>query len=139
VRKLKRAQFAATVRAVEGLDREGLEQLLRHQLPLWIKARACLASLAAAAHWNSLLLAVAMLLAGFQYLHGCGSAPNWHLHTGPRHAQPPTRRCPSACLQFADWERGAHLQSFVTLAWPTFNRMICRCACFMICGCCRKF
>lgn len=28
-------------------------------------------------------------------------------------------------LQFADWERGDHLQSFVQLAWPTFNRMIC--------------
>lgn len=34
--------------------------------------------------------------------------------------------CPPAHpFQFADWERGDHLQSFVQLAWPTFNRMIC--------------
>lgn len=33
---------------------------------------------------------------------------------------------PLDALQFADWERGEHLQSFVALAWPTFNRMICR-------------
>ncbi|KAL4437443.1 hypothetical protein ABPG75_004582 [Micractinium tetrahymenae] len=62
-RRLRRAQFAATVRAVQQMDAESIAFLLRRQLPLWIK--------------------------------------------------------------FADWERGEHLQSFVTLAWPTFNRMIC--------------
>lgn len=38
-RKLKRAQFAANVRVVQQLDREGLELLLRHQLPCWVKVR----------------------------------------------------------------------------------------------------
>lgn len=39
---------------------------------------------------------------------------------------------PLARLQHADWERGEHLQSFVTLAWPTFNRMICKCVTFSL-------
>ena len=36
-RKLKRAQFAADVRSVQQLDREGLERLLRRHLPSWVK------------------------------------------------------------------------------------------------------
>lgn len=39
-RRLRRAQFAATVRAVQQLDAESLSLLLRHQLPLWIKVCA---------------------------------------------------------------------------------------------------
>jgi len=38
-RRLQRARFAATVRVVQALDQAGLQYLLRHQLPMWVKVR----------------------------------------------------------------------------------------------------
>lgn len=36
-----------------------------------------------------------------------------------------SKHCLLSLVQFSDWERGQHLQSFVTLVWPTFNTMVC--------------
>ena len=46
---------------------------------------------------------------------------------GPALAALLRRRLPM-WVKYGDWERGEHLQQFIALAWPTFNRMICGCA-----------